>query len=97
MNGTARAAVFEAPNAPFVLHDIPLKNAGAGEVLVRIRMSMICRSDIHSWEGKRHSPCPGILGHEIIGTIAEIGAGVGADMRGAALTAGARTRRWSTT
>ena len=90
MNGTARAAVFEAPNAPFVLHEFPLKDADAGEVLVRIRMSTICRSDIHSWEGKRHNPCPGILGHEIIGSIAEIGDGVGADMRGEALNVGDR-------
>jgi putative phosphonate catabolism associated alcohol dehydrogenase len=90
MIATARAAVFEAPNAPFVMHDYPLKPAGPGETLVRVKMATICRSDIHSWEGKRHNPCPGILGHEIIGTIAEIGAGVGADMRGEALNVGDR-------
>ena len=45
-----------------------------GEVLVRVTMSTICRSDIHSYEGRRPNPCPGILGHEIIGIIEEIGA-----------------------
>ncbi len=87
---TARAAVFEAPHEPFVMREYPLKPAGAGEVLVRVRMATICRSDIHSWEGKRHNPCPGILGHEVIGTIEEIGPEVGPDLRGETLRAGDR-------
>ncbi len=87
---TARAAVFEAPNEPFVMREYPLKPAGPGEVLVRVRMATICRSDIHSWEGRRDNPCPGILGHEIIGTIEEFGAEVGPDMRGETLRLGDR-------
>ena len=53
-----------------------------GEVLVRVRMSTICRSDIHSYQGHRPNPCPGVLGHEIIGVIEALGAGVAHDMRG---------------
>ena len=53
-------------------------------------MSTICRSDIHSWEGKRHNPTPGILGHEIIGTIEQLGRAVGPDMRGDTLREGDR-------
>jgi alcohol dehydrogenase len=64
------------------------------EVLVRVRMSTICRSDIHSYEGRRPNPCPGILGHEIIGTIEEIGARVTKDMRGDPLKIGDRIT-WS--
>jgi putative phosphonate catabolism associated alcohol dehydrogenase len=63
-------------------------------VLVRIRMSTICRSDIHSYLGHRPNPCPGVLGHEIIGDIVTLGAGVKADMRGAALAVGDRIT-WS--
>ena len=70
---TAKAAVYEAPNTPFVLKDFPLRPVRRGEVLVRVSMSTICRSDIHSYEGRRPNPCPGILGHEIIGIIDEIG------------------------
>ena len=69
---TAKAAVYEAPNAPFALKEFPLRPAKRGEVLVRVTMSTICRSDIHSYEGRRPNPCPGILGHEIIGVIEEI-------------------------
>src|SRR3546814_9050309 len=71
MTRTAKAAIYTAPNEPFVVKDYPLRPVAAGEVLVRVRMSTICRSDIHSYEGKRPNPCPGILGHEIIGTRSE--------------------------
>ena len=66
---TARAAVFEGANKPFVMREYPIRRPEAGEVLVKVSMSTICRSDIHTWEGKRHNHCPSILGHEIIGVI----------------------------
>ena len=94
MMRTAKAAVYEAPNAPFVLKEYPLRPVGRGEVLVRVTMSTICRSDIHSYEGRRPNPCPGILGHEIIGIIDEIGDGVDKDMRGDPLKVGDRIT-WS--
>jgi alcohol dehydrogenase len=90
MGRTARAAVYQAPKAPFVIKQYPLRAAGPGEVLVRNTMSTICRSDIHSWEGRRPNPCPGILGHEIIGVIEELGAGIETDMRGQPLGLGDR-------
>ncbi|HXG05253.1 MAG TPA: alcohol dehydrogenase catalytic domain-containing protein, partial [Candidatus Binatia bacterium] len=90
MGATARAAVFEGPGKPFVLRAYPLEEPGPGEVLVRVRMSTICGSDLHSWEGKRASPVPGILGHEILGTVAALGPGVTADLRGAPLRVGDR-------
>jgi putative phosphonate catabolism associated alcohol dehydrogenase len=91
---TAKAAVYEAPNTPFVLKEYPLRPAKSGEVLVRVTMSTICRSDIHSYEGHRPNPCPGILGHEIIGIIEEIGADIKNDMRGDPLKIGDRIT-WS--
>jgi alcohol dehydrogenase len=90
MGRQARAAIYEAPNAPFVIREYPLRPAGPREVLVRVTMSTICRSDIHSYEGRRPNPVPGILGHEIIGVIEEIGAGVERDLRGEPLRAGDR-------
>ena len=91
---TGKAAVYEAPNTPFILKEFPVRPAKRGEVLVRVTMSTICRSDIHSYEGRRPNPCPGILGHEIIGIIEEIGEGVDKDMRGDALNVGERIT-WS--
>ena len=91
---SGRLAVYEEPNAPFQIREDPLRVPDAGEVLVRIRMSTICRSDIHSYQGRRPNPCPGVLGHEIIGVIAALGEGVHQDMRGDPLAPGDRVT-WS--
>jgi alcohol dehydrogenase len=91
---SGRLAVYDTPNGPFELRSFPLREPRPDEALVRIRMSTICRSDIHSWQGHRASPCPGVLGHEIIGTIVALGAGLDADMRGAKLAVGDRIT-WS--
>jgi alcohol dehydrogenase len=90
MSRTGRAVVYDAPNAPFEVREYPVRDVHVGEVLVRITMSTICRSDIHSYEGHRPNPCPGILGHEIIGVIEQIGDGIRDDMRGDALAPGDR-------
>ncbi|MEM7223599.1 MAG: zinc-binding dehydrogenase [Pseudomonadota bacterium] len=90
MKTEGRIAVFEAINKPFTLRSFPLRPAKQGEVLVRIVMSTICRSDIHSWEGNRPNPCPGVLGHEIVGIVEQIGDGVGPDLRGQTIEVGDR-------
>ena len=87
---TARAVVYDAPNTPFVVREYPLRDARPDEVLVRITMSTICRSDIHSYLGHRPNPCPGILGHEIIGVIDQLGTNIKRDMRGDPLAKGDR-------
>lgn len=91
---SGRLAVYDAPNQPFELRTFPIRPPRPGEVLVKIRMSTICRSDIHSYLGHRPNPCPGVLGHEIIGTIESLGEGVKKDMRGDPLAVGDRIT-WS--
>ncbi len=91
---SGRVAVFDAPNAPFRIAEYPLRPPLAGEVLVRVRMSTICRSDIHSYQGHRPSPCPGLLGHEIVGDIVALGANVISDLRDTPLAVGDRIT-WS--
>ena len=91
---SGRLAVYDAPGKPFELRSFPLRAPRADEVLVRIRMSTICRSDIHSYRGQRPNPCPGVLGHEIIGEVVALGAGMTHDMRGAPLAPGERIT-WS--
>jgi putative phosphonate catabolism associated alcohol dehydrogenase len=60
------------------------------EALVRVRMSTICRSDIHSYQGHRPNPCPGLLGHEIVGEVVALGSAVRRDLRGDELAVGDR-------
>ena len=91
---SGRLAIYDKPKAPFELKSFPIRAPRAGEVLVKIRMSTICRSDIHSYLGHRPNPCPGVLGHEIIGNIVALGEGIKHDMRGDALAVGDRIT-WS--
>ncbi len=90
MDRTGRAVVYDEPNTPFHIREYPVRDVRAGEVLVRITMATICRSDIHSYQGHRPNPCPGILGHEIIGIIEQIGQGIDKDLRGDKLSIGDR-------
>ncbi len=79
---SGRIAVYTAPNAPFQVQAYPIRAPHANEALVKVSMSTICRSDIHSYHGHRPSPCPGLLGHEIVGRIVALGEGLTHDMRG---------------
>jgi len=91
---TGRIAVYTQPNAPFEVHDYPIRAPRPDEALVKVSMSTICRSDIHSYHGHRPSPCPGLLGHEIVGKIVALGQGLTHDMRGDAISVGDRIT-WS--
>ena len=44
-----------------------------GEILVRNICTSLCRSDIHTYQGKRNEKSPTILGHEIVGVIDSFG------------------------
>ena len=91
---SGRLAVYDAPKKPFEIRAFPIRPPRPDEVLVKIRMSTICRSDIHSYLGHRPNPCPGVLGHEIIGSIVALGDKVKRDMRGDSLALGDRIT-WS--
>jgi putative phosphonate catabolism associated alcohol dehydrogenase len=91
---TGRIAVYPSPNEAFQVHDYPIRPPNAMEALVKVSMSTICRSDIHSFQGHRPSPCPGLLGHEIVGRIVALGDGLTQDMQGSSLSIGDRIT-WS--
>lgn len=50
----------------------PLKD---GQILVRNRYTTLCRSDLHTYSGRRREKSPTILGHEIVGQIVRLGKG----------------------
>lgn len=68
-----RAAVYYN-NRDIRVEQRPIPSIGAGEVLVRIEASGICGSDVMEWYRIKKAPI--VLGHEISGTITEVGAGV---------------------
>jgi len=76
MSRTVRAAVAFAPNEPMRICEVTLADPGPGEVLVRFIATGLCHSDLHVIEGSFAQRFPAILGHEGIGEVIEVGAGV---------------------
>ena len=75
MSQTMRATVFRAPNDIAVL-EVPRPRAGAGEAVIRVTTTTICGTDIHIVKGE-YPVAPGLtIGHEPVGVIEELGAGV---------------------
>jgi L-idonate 5-dehydrogenase len=74
-----KAIVIHAPH-DIRLDDWPTQAPGRAEVTVRIAAGGICGSDLHYYHhggfGTVQIQHPMVLGHEIAGTVAEIGAGV---------------------
>jgi alcohol dehydrogenase len=86
----AKAAVMTAPKKDLEILHYPLSRVERGCILVKITCCTICGSDVHSWVGRRTAPTPIILGHEIVGTIVELGEGVTRDSADRLLDVGDR-------
>ncbi|PWN98192.1 GroES-like protein [Tilletiopsis washingtonensis] len=71
-----RAVVIKEP-FKVVVEERPIPKAGKGEVVVKVKAAALCGSDLHIYRG--HQPVPHydfVLGHEMTGTIHEVGEGV---------------------
>jgi D-arabinose 1-dehydrogenase-like Zn-dependent alcohol dehydrogenase len=67
------AMVLEAFNAPLVMRELDIPVLRDSEVLVRIDAAGVCGSDVHMWKGEdERTPLPIVLGHEGVGTVADI-------------------------
>lgn len=53
----------------------PAPSPGPGEAVVRVTAFGICGTDLHSWAGRTRS-FPATLGHDAVGTVHQLGAGV---------------------
>ena len=76
---TMRAAVLKAYNEPFQLEEIARPAAGAGQVLVRIKVSGVNPLDtkIRAGNGSHaRQPLPAVLGMDLAGVVEEVGDGV---------------------
>jgi propanol-preferring alcohol dehydrogenase len=73
-----RAAVVTAFTAPLQMQDLPVPEPGPGQVLVRIECTGLCHTDIHAARGDWPvTPAPPFVpGHEGIGRVEALGAGV---------------------
>ncbi|AXF17425.1 zinc-dependent alcohol dehydrogenase family protein [Paraburkholderia caledonica] len=72
-----RAMVFDGDSPILREEDVPDPTPGIGEVLIDIHACGVCRTDLHLVDRELDRPKrPVIPGHEIVGTVAEVGAGV---------------------
>ncbi|MGG3563137.1 zinc-dependent dehydrogenase [Neobacillus rhizosphaerae] len=72
-----KAAVFHGPNQ-LKLEDVEKPEINDFEVLVKVNASAVCGTDVRIFEGKKTKGVrtPSIIGHELVGTIEEVGAQV---------------------
>jgi uncharacterized zinc-type alcohol dehydrogenase-like protein len=74
---TANAYVATSPDAPLTRATIERREVGPHDVLIDIEYCGICHSDIHTARSDwRPAPYPITPGHEIVGTVAEVGSAV---------------------
>lgn len=74
-----RAAVFHEQGAPLELSQLEQPQPGAGEVLVEVEAAGVCGTELHFLDGLlTPAKTPIVLGHEVAGTVAEVGEGVSA-------------------
>lgn len=75
---TMKAAVVRDFGQPLVIEEVPVPQVGPGQILVKIAASGVCHTDLHAAKGDwpvRPKP-PFIPGHEGVGHVAAVGAGV---------------------
>ena len=70
-----RAAVIEAPGRVAV-RDVPDPRPAPGEVVVSVALAGLCGTDLHIFAGEVNYVYPIVPGHEVVGTIVELGDGV---------------------
>jgi uncharacterized zinc-type alcohol dehydrogenase-like protein len=77
MTTTVKAYSASSATDPLALDTIERRDLGPHDVLIDIRWAGICHSDIHTIRGEwGDQPYPLTVGHEIAGTVAEVGAEV---------------------
>ncbi|HBT47615.1 MAG TPA: alcohol dehydrogenase [Peptococcaceae bacterium] len=70
-------AAFVTEPYKVAIRDIQDPVVGPGEVLIRVKATGICGSDLHLYKGVHaFRKLPAILGHEVAGEVAEVGSGV---------------------
>jgi S-(hydroxymethyl)glutathione dehydrogenase/alcohol dehydrogenase len=88
-----KAAVLHELNRPMTLEDFHLPTIATDEVLIKVKACGVCHTDLKVIEGRIPSRMPTIIGHEVSGTIEEVGPGQrGAFKAGDAVIVGTRHR-----
>lgn len=71
-----KAAIVPFVNGRWTVQEVPMPEPGENQVLVKIRASGMCYTDVHQTRGELPGPFPRTLGHEPVGEIVALGPGV---------------------
>lgn len=71
-----KAAVLNGVSTPLTIETIEMQPLQAGDVLVKLRASGLCHTDLEVIQGSLAYPMPIVLGHEGAGVVEAVGAGV---------------------
>ncbi len=65
---------LRAGDRPLEYADVPVPEPGEGEILIRVRASGVCHTELDEIEGRTPPPhYPVIPGHQVVGTVEETG------------------------
>ncbi|WP_421592984.1 L-threonine 3-dehydrogenase [Shinella sp. M27] len=80
MSNMMRALVKAKPEVGLWMETVPVPEVGPNDVLIRVKKSAICGTDVHIWNwdqwAQKTIPVPMVVGHEFVGEIAEVGSSV---------------------
>src|SRR5260221_9263597 len=72
-----RAMILDSPKRPLHETQVPKPAPAPGQVLVRVAACAVCRTDLHVIDGELPNlKLPLVPGHEIVGYVEQVGAGV---------------------
>ncbi len=68
----------DAARPPLEAAELPMPDPAPGEILVRVNVCAVCHTELDEIEGRTPpARLPMVLGHQVVGTVAELGAGAG--------------------
>lgn len=74
---TMRAMILDAPRRPLRMVTLTVPRPEAGQILIQVKACGVCRTDLHIVDGELPNPKPALIpGHEIVGEVVGLGAGV---------------------
>lgn len=75
-----QALVKSKPEPGLWMEEVPVPEPGINDVLVQISKASICGTDVHiyNWDAwaRKTIPVPMVIGHEFVGTVADMGSNV---------------------
>lgn len=73
MEGTMKVGMYYS-NRDVRVEQMPIPKVGKGDVLMKVKASGVCGSDVMEWYRIKKAPL--VLGHEVTGEVVEVGEGV---------------------